>query len=412
MAEISNSHKNNFQITNPIRSSLLQKIINQRSNLSRTWIISPKGEETEIHLGDIIKLGRVRLKFDKIVLKNQNNNLNITNINPLATNVNPNNDLSGFANAAMGTITNINNSVNDSNAGESFRNNTEGQYCRICYRVDSDISNPLISPCKCSGSMSYIHYLCLKKCLDIKMQKKVEDNYILYTWKNFECEICKEEYPKYFQYQNNLYSLVDMEVTFDEYVSCDYSLFDDAKKKTFRRGLLVFQVEEGEEVTLGRTTNNKIKLKDISVSRAHCYIIKRNNKIYIVDKGSKFGTLLYLNKDLVVEPGAKDKTQTANLSSGKHCFNINVTKTWNLFSFLNFECCQSKNNDLEYIIDEEGDTSKNKSDREQMLSNFGVNHGLNDSYDDYIMNITSQVKIIEGKEEKENKEKVNQIANV
>ena len=47
-----------------------------------------------------------------------------------------------------------------------------------------------------------------------------------------------------------------------------------------------------------------------------------------------------------------------------------------------------------------------------MLSNFGVNHGLNDSYDDYIMNITSQVKIIEGKEEKENKEKVNQIANV
>ena len=174
----------------------------------------------------------------------------------------------------------------------------------------------------------------------------------------------------------------------------------------------MFQVEEGEEVTLGRTTNNKIKLKDISVSRAHCYIIKRNNKIYIVDKGSKFGTLLYLNKDLVVEPGAKDKTQTANLSSGKHCFNINVTKTWNLFSFLNFECCQSKNNDLEYIIDEEGDTSKNKSDREQMLSNFGVNHGLNDSYDDYIMNITSQVKIIEGKEEKENKEKVNQIANV
>ena len=47
-----------------------------------------------------------------------------------------------------------------------------------------------------------------------------------------------------------------------------------------------------------------------------------------------------------------------------------------------------------------------------MLSNFVVNHGLNDSYDDYIMNITSQVKIIEGKEEKENKEKVNQIANV
>ena len=33
--------------------------------------------------------------------------------------------------------------------------------CRICFETESDI-NPLIYPCKCSGSMKYIHEACLK----------------------------------------------------------------------------------------------------------------------------------------------------------------------------------------------------------------------------------------------------------
>ena len=34
--------------------------------------------------------------------------------------------------------------------------------CRICFSDDSEKENPLISPCKCSGSMQYVHLNCLR----------------------------------------------------------------------------------------------------------------------------------------------------------------------------------------------------------------------------------------------------------
>jgi len=37
--------------------------------------------------------------------------------------------------------------------------------------------DPLISCCKCAGSVGYIHYNCLKKWLDNKKQVKEGDNY-------------------------------------------------------------------------------------------------------------------------------------------------------------------------------------------------------------------------------------------
>lgn len=34
--------------------------------------------------------------------------------------------------------------------------------CKICLLDENDETNPLINPCKCSGSMKYIHMECLK----------------------------------------------------------------------------------------------------------------------------------------------------------------------------------------------------------------------------------------------------------
>jgi hypothetical protein len=57
--------------------------------------------------------------------------------------------------------------------------------CRICYmEEDSDIKNPLVQPCKCSGSMKYIHLNCLKQWLYTKsctrLEKKKKFFYIHY----------------------------------------------------------------------------------------------------------------------------------------------------------------------------------------------------------------------------------------
>jgi hypothetical protein len=51
----------------------------------------------------------------------------------------------------------------------------ENKACRICH----ESNNPLFCPCKCSGSIKYVHAECLKRWLRVNRRKK--------------CEVCGEE---------------------------------------------------------------------------------------------------------------------------------------------------------------------------------------------------------------------------
>ena len=42
--------------------------------------------------------------------------------------------------------------------------------CRFCWMQNADKQNPLLTTCKCSGSVGYIHFNCLKNWLDVKKQ--------------------------------------------------------------------------------------------------------------------------------------------------------------------------------------------------------------------------------------------------
>jgi len=56
--------------------------------------------------------------------------------------------------------------------------------CRICYEETNDKKNPLIRPCKCSGSMRFTHRLCLQKW---RMHSTNSVN-------TYKCSVCKQEY--------------------------------------------------------------------------------------------------------------------------------------------------------------------------------------------------------------------------
>jgi len=71
----------------------------------------------------------------------------------------------------------------------------EQKRCRFCWLSEVDESNPLFTSCKCSGSVGFIHFGCLRNWLDIKKQMKQSVNFSSYYWKSFECEICKKAYP-------------------------------------------------------------------------------------------------------------------------------------------------------------------------------------------------------------------------
>jgi E3 ubiquitin-protein ligase DOA10 len=66
--------------------------------------------------------------------------------------------------------------------------------CRICFSELLTDDNPLISPCRCSGSLKYIHLDCLRTWLSRKENVKTSVNVISYSWKAFHCELCKSEY--------------------------------------------------------------------------------------------------------------------------------------------------------------------------------------------------------------------------
>lgn len=45
-------------------------------------------------------------------------------------------------------------------------------HCKICWSEDSSAENPLITPCKCAGSVGLLHFECLRKWLESRMQKR------------------------------------------------------------------------------------------------------------------------------------------------------------------------------------------------------------------------------------------------
>ena len=54
----------------------------------------------------------------------------------------------------------------------------------------------------------------------------------------------------------------------------------------------VFFLDKCDEFKIGRSVDTDMKIADISVSRIHSYIKVVNNRLYIEDNGSKFGTLI------------------------------------------------------------------------------------------------------------------------
>ena len=445
IAEFSLSSTSSFKIYNPILSYELRQKIADISFLARSWRLSKKNEENLIGIGDIIKLGRVRLKIETICFKDiyescqiSNNaiknkmklkygstlphmNLNINKLNNnMNTNIN-NSQNESFLEEEKINNNNVEKNKKDKNklvnlddiSANSGQNSTSRPTCRICYMSNSDIENPLVSPCKCNGSMKFIHFKCLKHSIDVNLTKKIEQHYKYYIWKNYACEICKEEYPKYLRIKDSLYPLVDLEIGFPSYITFDYALYDDIKKKTSRKGILVIKINEDTDedvITLGRSQNNRVKLKDISVSRSHCNIIKRKNHLYIVDKGSKFGSLIYVNNPLNINIKNNEET----IISGRHWFSIKLEEESNFFSklFSSTKCCQCSeiNKNMDIDIEHLDENIDNKPDKiygnmknSSKLNKIKDLEGqiLDNSYQDYILDIGDDIYLHEQSEGEE-----------
>jgi len=62
--------------------------------------------------------------------------------------------------------------------------------CRICLDESNDPTNPLLDPCKCAGTMKFIHLVCLQEWLHNRQVLKQNNFVKTYFWKSLECELC------------------------------------------------------------------------------------------------------------------------------------------------------------------------------------------------------------------------------
>ena len=248
--------------------------------------------------------------------------------------------------------------------------------CRICYMAETNsIINPLIKPCKCSGSMKYIHLKCLLQWLKTKIQvdksEYIENNYFtLYSSEKVECELCKQIFPHYIKHKHKLYNLMDLDLNFEidkknknknKLNNLNYTDGDNVKKnkekkdyeninnddsnayivfdtipfdKTIPAYIYLAKFDKNNKLKIGRGLEMNLIMNDLSISRNHCQLeLTEDGDILLQDNNSKFGTLILIQaKEMEILKG-----QTLTIQVGRSFFNINYKKDISLFN-----CCQAE----------------------------------------------------------------------
>ena len=187
---------------------------------------------------------------------------------------------------------------------------TEEIICRICL-AEEEPDNPIISPCKCIGSVKYIHLNCIKEWLEGKKHKKETPLVNSYIWRGLECEICKAYYD----------DIVHLS-TGKEVSLLNFNIHEDAEKymiiesvtNSSSKTIHVVNFSATHDIKVGRGSQCEVRITDVSVSRHHAsfelvFIQSKFNRnkvdvhLRVCDENSKFGTLVFLRKPLPLSSG-------------------------------------------------------------------------------------------------------------
>lgn len=176
--------------------------------------------------------------------------------------------------------------------------------CRICLsdQEDDQIKNPLVSPCHCKGTMNFVHVKCLKGWIDSKRETRTTDSTHSYQWTIIRCELCHVPYPRDLHTQNGrIFKLFEFEIP-KRTADISFVIFETVYTQKEVKTIHVVTNEKETDATIGRAFDAGMRVPDISVSRYHANIVFQNDHFYIKDNDSKFGTLLLLNRPLVIDP--------------------------------------------------------------------------------------------------------------
>ena len=324
---VNNSIINTFKLMNPIPHSLRLNEINFDYINNKIWLVMKTvdlenheknmncNEEYYLNQNDIIKLGKVKYVVQKIhLLQKDNIGVEPPPIPVIETQYKISDLNKGLDEVFQFTFQvkyfwgNINKYEKEINPNEK----KDIDKCRYCNKNNinqetDDGDNFLISVCRCK---ELVHLNCLKNYLKSLLEKKDEnENIIEYdevmTFKDFECPICKNQFPIKFKLPNmdKIFNLIDIkepnDCNFMILESLDYKQNDKYSKSIH---LIKFLKKNGEPFTIGRDNDNDIIERDISISRQHAILRFNdvNGQITIQNWNSKYGTLILVRKSFKI----------------------------------------------------------------------------------------------------------------
>ena len=155
-----------------------------------------KQKKCVLHEKDLIKLGNFRCIVKKLHLldSNTNDKSSSESSDDLAYRGDLSDDTDNVKNSShnMRSVEqHFQQFKHEADSPKVKKEDNESRICRICLSEESSSSDPLINPCKCSGSMKWIHLECLRKWLINKIEIVEDDVIRIYAWKDLNCELCK-----------------------------------------------------------------------------------------------------------------------------------------------------------------------------------------------------------------------------
>lgn len=172
--------------------------------------------------------------------------------------------------------------------------------CRICLLEGPGEEDPLIAPCRCKGSIEYVHLGCLRHWIRGRLNLSDAPGGS-YFYRPLPCELCKAAYPTYVQSEQDKQLLVEVPWTQPPFIVLENMVRDSQQHAT--RGLHVISLAE-KVLKIGRGHESDVRIADVSISRCHATIRFQRGHFILEDNNSKFGTLVAMKRPRPLEPGA------------------------------------------------------------------------------------------------------------
>lgn len=206
---------------------------------------------------------------------------------------------------------------------------TNEMFCRICLESTDSSEDPLINPCKCSGSMGSVHLNCFDQWLDSKFEIEKNEFYSVVKWETIYCESCKFRICEIYNFYGTVFNIFSRFACSSKFIM----LMKPPNSNNTKNCLFVVDCERLSQVFIGK--NGEIS-KDSK--KNYCKILINESELIMENKSNSLSFAVLVNKSAFLSIGSKHK-----FINGSSIFDVAVSKTFQWKSLL-CACFKSRTN--------------------------------------------------------------------